>query len=146
MLNKLMIDMRKAMKEKEKKRVQAIRNIVSLVKSKQIDSGKNLSDKEIILIIQSHAKKLKDSIEQYKKGNREDLARDEKVELNYTESYLPEQLNESELRVIVTELINSMGAKSLKDMKDIMPKLMQQISGKGDGKMASNIVREILSR
>ena len=57
-----------------------------------------------------------------------------------------QQLNERELRVIVTKLINSMGAKSLKDMKDIMPKLMQQISGKGDGKMASNIVREILSR
>ena len=64
MLNKLMTDMRKAMKAKEKKRVQAIRNIVSLVKSKQINSGKILSDKEIILIIQSHAKKLKDSIEQ----------------------------------------------------------------------------------
>ena len=90
------------------------------------------------------AKKLKDSIEQYKNGGREDLAENEQKELSVVESYLPEQLSEDDLRKIVQKTIDDSGAKSMADIKMIMPILMPKIAGKGDGKLASNIVREIL--
>ena len=90
------------------------------------------------------AKKLKDSITQYKNGNRIDLAETEQIELNFVESYLPEQLTEDDLRKIVQEVITESGATSMADMKNIMPLLMPKIAGKGDGKLASNLVRKIL--
>ena len=144
MLTTLMTDMKNAMKNKEKDRLQALRNMISNIKAKQIDFGKTLTDDESVKLVQGMAKKLKDSIEQYKNGGREDLAQNEQNELNVVKSYLPKQLNEDELRVIVKNTIAESGATSMADMKKVMPLLMPKISGKGDGKLASNIVREIL--
>ena len=144
MLTTLMADMKNAMKNKEKDRLQALRNMISNIKAKQIDSGKTLTDDESVKLVQGMAKKLKDSIEQYKNGGREDLAENEQKELSVVESYLPDQLSEDELRKIVQITIDDSGAKSMADMKMIMPILMPKITGKGDGKLASNIVREIL--
>lgn len=144
MLSNLMADMKEAMKNKEKERLQAVRNMIAAIKAKQIDSGKTLSDEDAIKLVQGMAKKLKDSIVQYKNGGREDLAQNEQNELNVVESYLPKQLNVDELREIVKETITESGATSMADMKKVMPLLMPKIAGKGDGKLASNIVREIL--
>ena len=139
-----MADMKEAMKNKEKERLQAVRNMIAAIKAKQIDSGETLSDEDAIKLVQGMAKRLKDSIEQYKNGGREDLAQNEQNELNVVESYLPKQLNVDELREIVKETITESGASSMADMKKVMPLLMSKIAGKGDGKLASNIVREIL--
>ncbi len=144
MLSKLMADMKDAMKNKEKDRLLTLRNMISTVKAKQIDSGKTLSDDEIIKLIQGMAKKIKDSIEQYINGHREDLAEKEQLELEIIKKYLPTQLSEDELRVIVKEVIAESGATSMADMKSVMPLLMPRIAGKGDGKLASNIVKEVL--
>ena len=144
MLSNLMADMKEAMKNKEKERLQAVRNMIAAIKAKQIDSGETLSDEDAIKLVQGMAKKLKDSIVQYKNGGREDLAQNEQNELNVVESYLPKQLNVDELREIVKETITESGASSMADMKKVMPLLMSKIAGKGDGKLASNIVREIL--
>ena len=139
-----MVDMKEAMKNKDKNKLLALRNMISTIKAKQIDRGKTLSNDESIKIVQGIAKKLKDSITQYKNGNREDLADTELIELNFVESYLPEQLTKDDLRKIVQEVINESGATSMADMKNVMPLLMPKIAGKGDGKLASNLVREIL--
>ena len=139
-----MADMKNAMKKKEKEKLLALRNIISSIKAKQIDSGKTLTDDESIKLIQGMAKKLKDSIEQYKNGGRDDLAENEQSELSIVESYLPEQMSEAVLRDIVKETIKESGASSMADMKNVMPLLMPKIAGKGDGKLASNIVKEIL--
>tara|TARA_B100001029_G_C14984699_1_gene408248 strand:+ start:543 stop:983 length:441 start_codon:yes stop_codon:yes gene_type:complete len=144
MLSNLMADMKEAMKNKDKERLQAIRNMIAAIKAKQIDSRRVLSNDEAVKLVLGMAKKLKDSIEQYKNGGREDLAQNELNELNVVESYLPKQLNENELREIVKETISACGAKSMADIKNVMPLLMPKIAGKGDGKLASNIVREIL--
>ena len=144
MLSKLMADMKDAMKNKEKDRLLTLRNIISTIKARQIDSGETLSDDEIIKLIQGMAKKIKDSIEQYLNGNRKDLAEKEELELDIINHYLPTQLSENELRVIVKDVIAESGATSMADMKSIMPLLMPRIAGKGDGKLASNIVREEL--
>ena len=144
MLSNLMADMKEAMKNKEKERLQAVRNMIAAIKAKQIDSGETLSDEDAIKLVQGMAKRLKDSIEQYKNGGREDLAQNEQNELNVVESYLPKQLNVDELREIVKQTITESGASSMADMKKVMLLLMSKIAGKGDGKLASNIVREIL--
>ena len=136
--------MKNAMKKKEKEKLLALRNIISSIKAKQIDSGKTLTDDESIKLIQGMAKKLKDSIEQYKNGGRDDLAENEQSELSIVESYLPEQMSEAVLRDIVKETIKESGASSMADMKNVMPLLMPKIAGKGDGKLASNIVKELL--
>ncbi|MAJ45304.1 MAG: glutamyl-tRNA amidotransferase [Candidatus Marinimicrobia bacterium] len=146
MLSNLMADMKVAMKKKEKERLQVIRNMISLIKAKQIDLGKTLSDEEAVKLIQSMAKKIKDSIEQYKNGGREDLAKSELNELNIVNSYLPKQLSDDELREIVKETISESKAITMADMNKVMPLLMPKIAGKGDGKIASNIVKEILQR
>ena len=88
MLSKLMADMKTAMKNKEKDRLLTLRSMISAIKARQIDSGKTLSDDEAIKLIQSMAKKIRDSIEQYKSGNREDLANKEQRELNILNSFL----------------------------------------------------------
>ena len=144
MLTNLMVDMKEAMKNKDKNKLLALRNMISTIKAKQIDSGKTLTNDESIKIVQGIAKKLKDSITQYKNGNREDLAETEQIELNFVKSYLPEQLTENDLRKIVQEVITESGATSMTDMKNVMTLLMPKIAGKGDGKLASNLVREIL--
>jgi len=144
MLTNLMADMKEAMRNKDKNKLLALRNMISTIKAKQIDSGKTLSNDESIKIVQGIAKKIKDSITQYKNGNREDLAETEQIELNFVESYLPEQLTEDNLRKIVQEVITESGATSMADMKNVMPLLMPLIAGRGDGKLASNLVREIL--
>ena len=144
MLTNLMVDMNEAMKIKDKNKLLALRNMISTIKASQIDSRKTLSKDESIKIVQGIAKKLKDSITQYKNGNREDLAETEQIELNFVESYLPEQLTENDLRRIVQEVITEIGATSMADIKKIMPLLMPKIEGKGDGKLASKLVRGIL--
>jgi len=144
MLSKLMADMKDAMKNKEKDRLLTLRNMISTIKAKQIDSGKTLSDDEIIKLIQGMAKKIKDSIEQYINGNRTDLAEKEQLELDIIKKYLPTQLSKEELRIIVKEVIDECGATSMADMKSVMPLLMPRIAGKGDGKLASNLVKEVL--
>jgi len=146
MLTNLMVDMKEAMKNKDKNKLLALRNMISTIKARQIDSRKTLSNDESIKIVQGIAKKLKDSITQYRNGNREDLAETEQIELNFVESYLPEQLTEDNLRKIVQEVITESGATSMADMKNVMPLLMPKIAGKGDGKLASKLVREILQK
>ena len=146
MLTKLMIDMKNALKNKDKTKLLALRNMISTIKAKQIDIGKTLSDDEISKILQGISKKLKDSIVQYKNGNRNDLVKTEEIELKVVESYLPKQLNKNQLKKIIHEVIIKCGATSMADIKNVMPILMTKIAGKGDGKLASTLVREILQK
>ena len=139
-----MADMKEAMKNKDKNKLLALRNMISAIKAKQIDTGRTLSIDESIIILQKIAKKLKDSIIQYKNGNRDDLVIIEQRELDIVKSYLPEQLTEDDLRKIVQDVIAESGATSIADMKTVMPILIPKIAGKGDGKLASNLVRKIL--
>ena len=101
MLSTLMDDMRSAMKAGEKSDLRALRNLIGKVKAKQIDNGKDLTTDECIKVMASAAKQLKDSIQQYKDGGRDDLAANETFELSIVEKYLPEQMNKDDVRAIV---------------------------------------------
>lgn len=106
---------------------------------------KKLDDPDVITIIKRQVKKHEDSIEQFKKGNRNDLVEKEQAELNILKSYLPEQLPEEELKKIIDEIVSSSGATSIKDMGKVMKEVMAKVGDKADGKLISNIVKEKLS-
>lgn len=145
MLSRLMNDMKSAMKSGQKLELVALRNLIGKLKAKQIDNGKDLTTDEYIKVIASAAKQLKDSIQQYKDGNREDLAKNESFELSIVERYLPEQMSEEDVRSIVKKTILDVGAQSMKDMGKVMGNAMQVVGSEADGSIVQKIVREELS-
>ncbi len=140
-----MNDMKSAMKAGEKSELGALRNLIGKVKAKQIDSGKTLTDDECIKVMATAAKQLKDSIQQYKDGGRDDLAENEAFELSIVERYLPEQMSEDDVRAIVKKTIADVGAESMKDMGKVMGAAMQAVGSGADGSIVQKMVREELS-
>ena len=140
-----MNDMKSAMKAGEKSKLGALRNLIGKVKAKQIDSGKDLTTDECIKVMTSAAKQLKDSIQQYKDGGRDDLAEDESFELSIVERYLPQQMSEDDVHSIVKKTIADVNAESMQDMGKVMGVIMQVIGDKTDGSIVQKMVREELS-
>jgi len=140
-----MNDMKTAMKAGEKSELGALRNLIGKVKAKQIDNGKELTKDECIKVMATAAKQLKDSIQQYKNGGRDDLAKNEAFELSIVERYLPEQMSEADVRAIVQKTITDMGVESMKDMGKVMGAAMQAVGGEADGSIVQKMVREELS-
>ena len=145
MLLLLQEELKSAMKAKDKATLTGLRNIIGKLKAQQIDKGEDLTDQECIQILQSSVKQLKDSIEQYEKGGRDDLAEVETFELKLIEKYLPEKLSEEEIRISVQKTIKSTGAKSMQDMGGVMGSVMKNLAGAVDGKVVQKIVQEKLS-
>ena len=139
MLSLLQEDLKIAMKAKDKATLKGLRNIIGKLKAKKIDKGEELTEKECLLIFQSSAKQLKDSIMQYSDGGRDDLAEIEKYELKLIEKYLPKPIEENKLREIVQKTIKLNGAKSIKDMGNIMGVVMKDLAGAADGKMVQKL-------
>ena len=145
MIATLKNDLRESMKERNKPKVNAIRNMLGKLRMREIELGDELSEKEIISVLTTSSNQLKDSIEQYSKGGRDDLASKESEELNILTHYLPEQSNEKDIRLAVKNIIKETGAKGLEDLGKVMGPVMSQLHGKADGKVVNKIVREELS-
>ncbi len=145
MLKKLEQDMMQALKSKEKEKAGALRLIISKCKNKAIELRKELSDQEIIKVLQTVAKQHKESIKLYKKGNRNDLVEEEVRELGFVEVYLPSMMSEEDLRSLVSSVVAEVGATSMEDFGKVMPNVMKQGAGKIDGNTAQSIVKELLS-
>ena len=145
LVDKIQKDMYKAMKEKEKERINALRNIIGKLKYRYIDKGDKLTEQEEIKVIQSLAKQRRESIEMYKQGGRNDLVETETKELSIIEEYLPQAMSEEEVRQLVRETVKETGAESMSDLGKVMPLVMKKGAGKVDGKLAQDILRELLS-
>ena len=145
MLKKLEQDMMQALKSKEKEKAGALRLIISKCKNKAIELRKELSDQEIIKVLQTVAKQHKESIKLYKDGNRNDLVEAEVRELGFVEVYLPSMMSEEDLRSLVSSVVAEVGATSMADFGKVMPNVMKQGAGKIDGNTAQSIVKELLS-
>ena len=145
MLKKLEQDMMQALKSKEKEKAGALRLIISKCKNKAIELRKELSDQEIIKVLQTVAKQHKESIKLYKEGNRNDLVQAEEQELGFVEVYLPSMMSEEDLRGLVSSVVAEVGATSMADFGKVMPNVMKQGAGKIDGNTAQSIVKELLS-
>lgn len=137
-------DMKKALKNKEKLRLSTLRMIRAAMKNAEIFKREKLTENEIIAIISSNLKKVEESLDIFVKGQRPDLADRAKKEIGIIKEYLPEQLSEEEIRKIVKETITKSNFKSLKDIGPAMREIMPQLTGKADGKLVNNIVRELL--
>ena len=122
-----------------------MRLMVAAIENGRIDVGHELSDDETLRVLQKEAKQRRESIVEYRKGNREDLVEQEQKELDIIQTYLPEQLGEDEVRQFVVETIAEVGATGPDDMRDVMGPLMQKLGGRADGRVANAIVRELLS-
>ncbi len=139
-------DLKEAIKSRDRLKTSVIRLLGSLIKNREVEKRGELDDREIIQAVVSSCKLRKEAIEQYIKGGRDDLAAKEEAELRLLESYLPPPLSPEELRQKVDEAVQASGATSLKDTGKVMALLMPEISGRADGKVASEMVREALSR
>ena len=145
MLNQLQDELIIAMKAGDKATMTGLRNIIGKLKSSQIDKGEPLTKEETLKILKSTAKQLRESIEQYNKGGRDDLAEKEAFELTLLEKYLPEQLSEEQIRQTVKNIVKNTGAGSMQDMGKVMGTVMKELAGSADGKLVQKIVQEELS-
>ena len=144
--DRLVDEMKEAMKSGDKKRVSVIRMLRSSIKNKEIAKGKDtkLSEDEVIQVIISSIRQGRDSIEEFKKGGRQDLAEKEEDEIRILQAFLPEQMPKEELMEVIKETVREVNAVGPKDMGRVMKILMPKIAGKADPSTASNIVKEIL--
>ena len=145
MLDQLQEELKISMKAGEKAKMMGLRNIIGKIKAAQIDKGETLTDEESLKILKTAAKRLKESLDQYRKGGRDDLAEKEAFELTLLEKYLPEQLSEEQIRQTVKNIVKNTGAGSMLDMGKVMGATMQELAGSADGKIVQKIVQEELS-
>lgn len=142
---KLMSDLKEAMKEKQilrKNVVQMIRAaILQVEKDKQIE----LDENQVLEIIAKEAKKRKDSLADYEKSGRQDLIDQVNQEINIISEYLPKQLSKDEISEIVKEVIKETGATNIKDMGKVMKSAKEKIGPAADGKTINEVVRELLN-
>ena len=145
MLNQLQEELKVAMKSGDKATMIGLRNIIGKLKAAQIEKGESLNEEESMKILKSAAKQLKESVEQYNKGDREDLAEKELFELSLIEKYLPEQLSEDKIRDVVNKVIQFAGAESMQDMGQVMGTVMKELADVADGKLVQKVVKDELS-
>ena len=141
---KIQSDMYTAMKDGEKEKASTLRTVLAKLKDKQIDAREPLSEKDEIKVLQTLVKQRKESIDLYQKGGRSELAEAESFELEIINTYLPEMMNEDDVRNLIEEIIEETGAQSMSDLGKVMPQIMKQGKGLIDGKTAQRIVSEIL--
>ena len=142
---KIQSDMYTAMKAGEKEKASTLRTVLAKLKDKQIDAREPLSEKDEIKVLQTLVKQRKESIDLYQKGGRSELAEAESFELEIINTYLPEMMNEDDVRKLIEEIIEQTGAQSMADLGKVMPQIMKQGKGLIDGKTAQRIVSELLS-
>ncbi|MBI5190335.1 MAG: GatB/YqeY domain-containing protein [Nitrospirae bacterium] len=137
-------DIKEAMKAKDALRLSTLRLLTSAIKYKEIEAHKELDDEGVTDVMGTAVKQRRDSIEQYEKAGRTDLAEQEKAELAIIQAYMPEQLGRDQIEAIVKEAAAEVGAAGPKDMGKLMKALMPRLKGKADGKLVNEAVKAIL--
>ena len=142
---KLVDEMKQAMKSNDKLRLSTIRMMRSAIKNKEIEQRKKLDDEGIFKVIQGMVRKSEESIEQFKAGGRMDLVEKEQKEVEIMKSFLPQPLSREEILRIIDQSIEETQASSLKDLGKVMKSVMPRLEGKADGKLINQLVKEKLS-
>jgi uncharacterized protein YqeY len=145
MIKKIEAGMVVAAKGKDKLRLSALRLIKSALHNKEIDARRELKEEEVLQVLSSMVKQRKDSIEQFTNGGRMDLAEKEEKELRVIQEFMPEQMSEEDIEAAIVKAIDEVGAASPRDMGKVMKALMPIVTGKADGKLVSQKVKEKLS-
>ena len=145
-VEKIDIELIKALKSGDKEKVVVLRGLKSDIKYKKIDKGEELTNEEVIAVLSSNTKKIRDSIEQFEKADRPELVAKEKFGLEVISKYLPKQIGEEELRGIIKQAVEESGAESPQQMGLVMKIVMPKIKGRADGKLVSKLATEFLAK
>ena len=125
-------DMKSAMKAGEKDRLKVVRLVLAAIKQVEVDTRTDLDDAAVLSVLEKMVKQRRDSVEQFEKGGREDLAAIETAEIEVLKTYLPEQLSAEELDAIIDQAISATGAESMRDMGKVMGQVKAQAAGRAD--------------
>ena len=141
-------DVKTAMKAREagKSRLSVLRMVKASIRNIEIDRKKELNDEEVLDVLAKEVKLRRDSMEDFRKGNRPDLVAALEEEIAILAEYLPAQLSEEEVRALVDQAVSQAQATTAKDMGKVMAILMPQVKGKADGKLVNTLVRERLNQ
>jgi uncharacterized protein len=145
---KLREELKQSMLAKDALKTSVLRMLLSAINYYEIQkggAGYEAADEDVLAVIQKEAKQRRDSIEEFKKAERQELVDKETKELEMLQAYLPQQMSEEDIKSLVKEAIDQTGAKAMTDMGKVMGALMPKVKGKADGGLVSRIVRESLS-
>ena len=142
-------ELKSAMKQKKADRLRVLRSLKAKILEKEISERKGgeseLSDEQVVEVLMKAAKQRKESIDQFEEGGRDDLVKKEKLELEIIDEFLPEMMDEDEIRTAVQAQIEKLGATGMHDMGKVMGVMMGKLKGKAEGSLVSRIVKEELS-
>lgn len=139
-------DLKDAMRQKDKVRKRTLRLVLAAITNAEVAKKKDLDDAEVLAVLAKEAKQRQESIEEFRKADREDLVAQEEAELAVLDAYLPRQLGRDEIVARAQAVIQELGADSVRDMGSVMRKLMEDLRGQADGSLVNQIVRELLSQ
>lgn len=137
--------MKTAMKSGDKRRLGIIRLILAAIKQREVDQRIELDDKQVLLVLDKMVKQRRDSVSQFEKAGRTELADQEKFEIDVIKEFLPAQLSEDEISAMITEAITATGAESMKDMGKVMGMLKPKLQGRADMGAVSGLIKQNLS-
>mgnify|MGYP001284124764 CR=1 FL=1 len=137
-------DLKSAMRDRDELRRSVLRVVRSEIHNEEINLRRELDDEGILGVISSQVKRHRESISEFRKGNRDDLVGREEEELNVLLAYMPKQLEPDEILVLARDAVNASGAQGPGDKGKVMGRLMPQVKGKADGNIVNSIVTEIL--
>ena len=143
-LDTIKSDMYDAMKSGDKDKAGTLRTLLAKLKDRQINNRKDLTEKDCISVIKTLVKQREEAADMYEKAGRDTLAQKEKIEFDILNSYLPEMMSEVEIRNLVESVISETNAKGIAEMGKVMPLVMQKGGDAIDGKIANQILRELL--
>ena len=138
-------DVKNAMRSRDRESLAALRLITAAIKQKEGDERIELNDEQVLAVLDKMVKQRRESLEQFEKAGREDLAEKERFELGLIQDYLPEPLAEDELAALIQSTIDGLGASSIRDMGQVMSALRGQVQGRADMKAVSQAVKQQLS-
>jgi hypothetical protein len=143
--DQILDDVKRAMKAKEKARLGTLRLITAAIKQREVDERTELDDTQVLAILEKMIKQRRDSIEQYEKAGRQELADQEKSEIDIIEGYMPAGLSDEEIATMIESAISEIGASGMQDMGKVMGVLKPQMQGRADMGKVSGLVKQKLT-
>ncbi len=146
LLQDLTKDMVAAMKSRDKETLNTVRMLKAAVKNEQIDKGHELTPDEEVAVMSREYKQRKESLEEFKKAGRDDLVKQTQAEMKIVEKFLPKQLSADEVKKVVDDTIDQLGASGMKDFGKVMGAAMGKLKGQADGKIVNQTVKAELNK
>ena len=137
-------DLREAIKQKDRLRMGTLRMMISALKNAELEERKELSEEKEISVLTGYARRCRESIQEFERGGRDDLVKKERAELDIVMQYLPEQMDEGDIRKTAQGVITELGASDPRDMGRVMGEMMKRLKGRADGSVVKDIVLGLL--